>query len=109
MGLTLQARMLGASLGVAIVNSILVNYVKGHLPPTEAVADPNHLAGLPVEVQNTVRTVYATGYNHQMYTVGACGVAQLFAVVLMWKKDQVRFVRQVKVNRSLVEPESLAT
>ncbi|PYI05347.1 MFS general substrate transporter [Aspergillus sclerotiicarbonarius CBS 121057] len=114
MGLTLQARMLGASLGVAIVNSILVNYVKGHLPLTEATADPNHLAGLPVEIQDTIRTVYASGYNHQMYTVGACGAAQLFAVVLMWKKDQVRFVRQVKVNGALgheteLGPGSLAT
>ncbi|RAK95753.1 MFS general substrate transporter [Aspergillus ibericus CBS 121593] len=114
MGLTLQARMLGASLGVAVVNSILVNYVKGHLPPIEAAADPNHLAGLPVEIQDTIRAVYASGYNRQMYAVGACGAAQLVAVVLMWKKDQVRFVRQVKVNGALgheteLEPGSLAT
>ncbi|GKZ34605.1 hypothetical protein AbraIFM66950_004919 [Aspergillus brasiliensis] len=98
MGLTLQARMLGASLGIAIVNSILINYVKGHLSPAEAAADQNHLSGLPMDIQETIRTAYAHGYNHQMYAVGACGVAQLFAVVLMWKKDQVRFDRQAKAT-----------
>ncbi|GLA47060.1 hypothetical protein AnigIFM63604_000924 [Aspergillus niger] len=98
MGLTLQARMLGASLGIAMVNSILINYVKGHLPPANAAADQNHLSGLPMNVQETIRTAYAHGYNHQMYAVGACGVAQLFAVVLMWKKNQVRFDRQAKAT-----------
>ncbi|PYH87842.1 MFS general substrate transporter [Aspergillus ellipticus CBS 707.79] len=93
MGLTLQARMLGASLGVAIVNSILVTYVEGHLPPVEAAADPNHLAGLPIETQNKIRTVYASGYNIQMYAVGAFGAAQLFAAALMWRKNQVRMIK----------------
>ncbi|PWY75104.1 major facilitator superfamily transporter [Aspergillus heteromorphus CBS 117.55] len=93
MGLTLQARMLGASLGVAIVNSILVTYVKGHLSPADAAADPNHLVGFPVETQDRIRTVYASGYNLQMYAVGAFGAAQLFAAALMWKKNQVRFVK----------------
>ncbi|GAA91229.1 major facilitator superfamily transporter [Aspergillus luchuensis IFO 4308] len=98
MGLTLQARMLGASLGIAIVNSILTNYVKGHLAPAEAAADPNHLTGLPMSVQETIRTAYAHGYNRQMYAVGACGVVQLFGVALMWKKDQVRFDPQAKTS-----------
>lgn len=98
MGLTLQARMLGASLGIAIVNSILTNYVKGHLAPAEAAADPNHLTGLPMSVQEAIRTAYAHGYNRQMYAVGACGVVQLFGVALMWKKDQVRFNPQAKTT-----------
>ncbi|GLA77668.1 hypothetical protein AtubIFM55763_009858 [Aspergillus tubingensis] len=98
MGLTLQARMLGASLGIAIVNSILTNYVKGHLAPAEAAADPNHLTGLPMSVQEAIRTAYAHGYNRQMYAVGACGVVQLFGVALMWKKDQVRFDPQAKTT-----------
>ncbi|PYH68554.1 uncharacterized protein BO88DRAFT_366789 [Aspergillus vadensis CBS 113365] len=98
MGLTLQARMLGASLGIAIVNSILTSYVKGHLAPAEAAADPNHLTRLPMGVQQAIRTAYAHGYNRQMYAVGACGVVQLFGVALMWKKDQVRFDPQAKTN-----------
>ncbi|RAK87227.1 major facilitator superfamily transporter, partial [Aspergillus costaricaensis CBS 115574] len=98
MGLTLQARMLGASLGIATVNSILTNYVKGHLAPAEAAADPNHLTGLPMSVQEAIRTAYAHGYNRQMYAVGACGVVQLFGVALMWKKDQVRFDPQAKTT-----------
>ncbi|PYI14663.1 MFS general substrate transporter [Aspergillus violaceofuscus CBS 115571] len=94
MGLTLQARMIGASLGVAIVNSILIDYVKGHLPATEAAAaDPNLLAGFPTATQEEVRKVYAMGYNRQMYAIGAFGAAQLIAVALMWKRKQVRFVK----------------
>ncbi|RAL14313.1 uncharacterized protein BO97DRAFT_412635 [Aspergillus homomorphus CBS 101889] len=93
MGLTLQARMIGASLGVAIVNSILIDYVKAHLPGTEAAADPNLLGGVPTEVQEEIRRVYALGYNRQMYAVGAFGAAQLIAVALMWKREQVRFVK----------------
>ncbi|RAK74468.1 uncharacterized protein BO72DRAFT_435203 [Aspergillus fijiensis CBS 313.89] len=94
MGLTLQARMIGASLGVAIVNSILIDYVKGHLPATEAAAaDPNLLSGFPTATQEEIRKVYAAGYNRQMYAVGAFGAAQLIAVALMWKREQVRFVK----------------
>ncbi|PYI31502.1 major facilitator superfamily transporter [Aspergillus indologenus CBS 114.80] len=94
MGLTLQARMIGASLGVAIVNSILIDYVKGHLPATEAAAaDPNLLAGFPTATQEEIRKVYAVGYNRQMYAVGAFGAAQLIAVALMWKRKQVRLVK----------------
>ncbi|OJJ97003.1 hypothetical protein ASPACDRAFT_33913, partial [Aspergillus aculeatus ATCC 16872] len=94
MGLTLQARMIGASLGVAIVNSILIDYVKGHLPATEAAAaDPNLLSGFPTATQEEIRKVYAVGYNRQMYAVGAFGAAQLIAVALMWKREQVRFVK----------------
>ncbi|PYH41262.1 major facilitator superfamily transporter [Aspergillus saccharolyticus JOP 1030-1] len=91
MGLTLQARMIGASLGVAIVNSILIDYVEGHLPGT--ISDVHVLSGLPAGVQEEVRRVYAEGYGRQMYAVGAFGAAQWIAVMLMWKREQVRFVQ----------------
>ncbi|KAL3472348.1 hypothetical protein BJX99DRAFT_262332 [Aspergillus californicus] len=92
-GLSLQTRMLGASLGIAIVNSILVNYVKAHIDPIEAAADPNALSGFSPDAVQRIREVYGAGYNLQMKAVGAFSAAQFLVVALMWRKDQARFVK----------------
>ncbi|KAJ0418663.1 MFS general substrate transporter [Aspergillus carlsbadensis] len=92
-GLSLQTRMLGASLGIAIVNSILINYVKAHVGPREAAANPNILAGLPPNGAQRIREVYGAGYNLQMKAVGAFSAVQFGAVALMWRRDQVRLVK----------------
>ncbi|KAL2793730.1 major facilitator superfamily domain-containing protein [Aspergillus keveii] len=92
-GLSLQTRMLGASLGIAIVNSILINYVKAHLGPLEAAANPNMLLGLPPDNVQQIREVYGAGYNLQMKAVGAFSLAQFVAVALMWRKDQARLIK----------------
>ncbi|KAF9885221.1 hypothetical protein FE257_000581 [Aspergillus nanangensis] len=92
-GLSLQTRMLGASLGIAIVNSILINYVKSHLSPIEAAADPNVLSGFGPDTVQRIRAVYGAGYNLQMKAVGAFSAAQFLVVALMWKKDQARFIK----------------
>ncbi|KAL2818528.1 MFS general substrate transporter [Aspergillus cavernicola] len=92
-GMSLQARMLGASLGIAIVNSILINYVKAHINPIEAAADPNALSGFAPDAVQRIREVYGAGYNLQMKAVGGFSAAQFLAVALMWKKDQARFVK----------------
>jgi hypothetical protein len=85
--------MLGASLGIAIVNSILMNYVKAHLGPLEAAANPNLLLGLPPDDIQRIREVYGAGYNLQMKAVGAFSTAQFVAVALMWRRDQARLVK----------------
>jgi putative Mn2+ efflux pump MntP len=91
--LSLQARMLGASLGIAIVNSILINYVKAHINPIEAAADPSALSEFAPDTIRRIREVYGAGYNLQMLAVGAFSAAQFLAVALMWRRDQVRFVK----------------
>ncbi|KAL2835359.1 MFS general substrate transporter [Aspergillus pseudoustus] len=93
-GLALQTRMLGASLGIAIVNSILINYVKAHVPgPLAAAANRNMLSGLPPDDVQRIREVYGAGYNLQMKAVGAFSTAQFAAVALMWRRDQARLVK----------------
>ncbi|KIA75759.1 hypothetical protein HK57_00439 [Aspergillus ustus] len=95
-GLSLQTRMLGASLGIAIVNSILINYVKAHVVgPLEAAApNPSMLSALPAGDVQRIREVYGAGYNLQMKAVGAFSTAQFVAVALMWRRGhQARLVK----------------
>ncbi|GFF25913.1 hypothetical protein IFM61606_09580 [Aspergillus udagawae] len=91
--LSLQTRMLGASLGIAIVNSILINYVKAHMNPIEAAADPNALSRFGPDAVRRIREVYGAGYNLQMMAVGAFSAGQFLVVALMWRRDQARFVK----------------
>lgn len=100
LGTGLQLRMFGGALGIAIVTTIMNSYLKSHLP---ALLSPEQLSAVldsaqvvatfPSELQVQVRQVYARAYNMQMKATWAFSIAQLLPVLLLWKKQQVRFLR----------------
>ncbi|KAA8646572.1 uncharacterized protein ATNIH1004_008005 [Aspergillus tanneri] len=92
-GASLQIRMLGAALGIAVVNSVLTSYVKAHIPYVGFPFSTQSIEGLPLEAQRQVRTIYAAGYNLQMKTVGAFSATQVLSAALLWKREQIRFIK----------------
>lgn len=97
-GIGIQFRTLGGVLGVAASTAILNHYIDSRLSSTLL---PSELAALSKttesimafspEVQIHVRDVYAMAYNAQMKLAGSFSAAQLLAVAMMWKRDNVRF------------------
>lgn len=85
--------MLGAALGLAIVNSILTSYVKRNIAFAGFPFSPQSIEGLPLEAQRQVHTAYATGYNLQMKAVGAFSATQILSAALVWKRDQIRLIK----------------
>ncbi|KAL4937317.1 hypothetical protein BDV06DRAFT_232667 [Aspergillus oleicola] len=104
LGTGLQLRMLGGALGVAIATAILNSRLKGDLDSLlsqqelDAVLDSAQTIGsLRPSVQDTVRRVFGDAYNQQMKAAGGFSVAQLLVVVLVWKRKQVRFVKDAPI------------
>ncbi|KAJ5100127.1 major facilitator superfamily domain-containing protein [Penicillium argentinense] len=97
-GIGVQLRMLGGVLGVAASTSILHHYLKSRLSDT---IRPGELSALlkttesikafSPEIQFRVHEVYAMAYSMQMKLAGAFSVAQLLAVVMIWKRQNVRY------------------
>lgn len=89
--------MLGGAMGIAIVNSVLNNYVRTHL---EALLSDQQLDGIlgsasgiaqyAPAVQETIRRTYGEAYNWQMRVTTAFSAAHFLAVALMWKKQPMR-------------------
>jgi hypothetical protein len=96
LGIGIQLRSLGGVAGVAASTTILNHYVQSRLSSS---LQPHELAALlqtataiksfSPEVQLHVREVYAMAYSMQMKLTGAVSAAQLLAVALMWKKENV--------------------
>jgi hypothetical protein len=101
LGIGIQLRMLGGVLGVAAAAAILSHYVEGRL---SSVLQAGELAALlksteairtfSPEVQIRVREVYAVAYSMQMKMCGGFSAAQLLAVAMIWKKDNVRYSKE---------------
>ncbi|KAJ5104224.1 major facilitator superfamily domain-containing protein [Penicillium argentinense] len=97
-GIGIQFRTLGGVLGVAASTSILNHYLKSRLAsilgPSELAAllkTTQFIRALSPDVQVRVQEVYALAYGAQMKLAGAFSVAQLLAVAMMWKTENVRF------------------
>lgn len=106
-GMGIQFRTLGGVLGVAASASILNHYIQSRLSstllPSELAAlyeTTESILSLSSNVQTHVREVYAMAYNMQMRLAGSFSVAQLFAVALMWKRNNVRFYKAKQVPSS---------
>ncbi|BCS18428.1 uncharacterized protein APUU_11256S [Aspergillus puulaauensis] len=100
LGTGLQLRMLGGALGVAIATSILNAHLKSRLGDVldgeqlDMVLDSAQSVGLlPGELQVQVRRVFGEAYNIQMKAIGGFSAAQVLPVVLMWKRKQVRLLK----------------
>ncbi|KAJ5973965.1 major facilitator superfamily domain-containing protein [Penicillium waksmanii] len=98
MGIGIQLRMLGGVLGVAASTTILNHYLKSRLShsmrPEELSAllkTTESIKNFSPEIQLRAREVYALAYSMQMKLAGAFSVAQLLAVAMIWKRQNVRY------------------
>ncbi|GAP85769.1 putative major facilitator superfamily transporter [Rosellinia necatrix] len=96
-GAVLQARLLGSAVGIAIVSSILTDYVKNHLDsvlpdsrPEDLLQSATNLSRYPPDVQAKFRDVYGTAFNLQMKATVAFCAAQFLTVILIWTKRPLR-------------------
>lgn len=89
--------MLGGSVGIAVVNSVWVNYVRRHLGSilTEAeidtlLADTKSLARFPVIVQEAFRSVTSDAYNLQMLATLGFAATNVIVVAALWRRPAYR-------------------
>ncbi|KAK2872009.1 hypothetical protein FQN49_002629 [Arthroderma sp. PD_2] len=101
LGVGIQLRMLGGVLGVAASTAILFHLLESRLSSTLRPGELNDLLkrtetirNFPPEVQLHVREVYAAAFSMQMKLSGAFSVAQLLAVAMIWKRQNVRYSKQ---------------
>ncbi|KAJ5107837.1 hypothetical protein N7456_004512 [Penicillium angulare] len=97
-GIGIQSRTLGGVLGISAATTILNYYLRsrltGNLQPQELAAvlkTSESIQYLTIEAQEHVRDVYAMAYSMQMKLAGAFSAAQLLAVGMIWKRDNIRF------------------
>lgn len=97
MGAIAQFRVLGGSIGLAIVTAIQHSYLRSHLTKflagnlVEAVLDSSTaIAGLTGETQVRVRETYGDSYNLQMNVLAGLAGAQLLSTLLMIQKDPIK-------------------
>lgn len=100
-GAGVQARMLGGSVGIAVVNSVWVNYVRRHLESilTEAdidtlLTDTKSLRGFPTAVQEAFRVVCSDAYNLQMLVTLGFSAAQVIVMVALWRRPAYRVSKE---------------
>lgn len=93
--------MLGGSVGIAVVNSVWVNYVRRHLRSmlSEAdidtlLADTQSLAGFSPAVQHAFRTVCSDAYNLQMLVTLAFAAAQVIVMAALWRRPAYRVSKE---------------
>ncbi|KAH8199963.1 hypothetical protein TruAng_005844 [Truncatella angustata] len=100
-GLALQARMLGGAVGIAVVNSVWVNYVRSHLASAMSTAEIDELlssigslAQYPQDLQTFIRGVCGEAYNLQMRATLGFSAAQFLAIAALWRKKPFRLSEQ---------------
>ncbi|KAI0875736.1 major facilitator superfamily domain-containing protein [Hypoxylon argillaceum] len=100
-GAGVQARMLGGSVGIPVVNSVWINYVRQHLASmlTETDIDTlltniGTLGGFPPAVQKEFRAVCNDAYNLQMLATLGFVAAQVIVVVALWRRPAYRLSKE---------------
>ena len=98
-GALFQFRTFGGVLGLAIATTAINNYTTAYLP---AVITPqqqhalqrsiSEIHSFPPDVQKQIQAVFAQGYNVQMKIMVGFAAAQVLAVLLLWRKPQIRLV-----------------
>jgi len=89
-------RSLGGAVGLAITASVLNSYVSSRLSevllPDQIAAllqSSSILKGFTPAVQESVKVVFAKGYNLQMKILAGIAAGQLPAALFMWQKKNI--------------------
>ncbi|KAK2603645.1 hypothetical protein QQS21_004226, partial [Conoideocrella luteorostrata] len=103
-GAGVQARMIGGSVGIAVVNSVWVNYVRHHLASTLTKTDIDalltnvgSLSGYPPSVQERFRSVCSGAYNLQMRVTLGFVAAQVIVIAALWRQPAYRVSKEGKL------------
>lgn len=96
MSAILQFRTMGGAIGLAVVTTVLNSYIKSHLLGILSSEQINELmkttqafALLPPNLAESVKTVFANGYNLQMRVMIGFSAAQIPVALLMWQRKQI--------------------
>lgn len=96
LGAVAQFRVMGGAVGLAIVTTSFNGLVRrnlGNLLSSSQIDTllryPETIPSLPIDLQETVRTVFADGYTLQMKILAGLAAGQIPAALLMWEKDQI--------------------
>ncbi|KAH8879537.1 MFS general substrate transporter [Thozetella sp. PMI_491] len=100
-GAGVQARMLGGSIGVAVVNSVWINYVRTHLASRLPAAEIDSLLmnigtlpSYPPAMQDAFRAGCSDAYNLQMRaTLGFCA-GHVIVLAVMWRRRPYRVSKE---------------
>jgi hypothetical protein len=92
----LQFRLMGGAIGLAIVTTVMNNYIKSHLANFLSSQQIDHLlkstksfTSLPPSLFGIVLTVLAKGFNLQMRVMTAFSAVQILVAFLLWRKRQI--------------------
>ncbi|KAK7920463.1 MFS multidrug transporter-like protein [Apiospora marii] len=95
MGAANQFRAIGSTVMVAVTTALFNGFVFPRLSAL-GISDPNRVietysqsgTKIPPEIWDEAISILSQGYNRQMYALVACGAAQAFSALLLWKRDQ---------------------
>ena len=92
----IQFRTIGGTIGLATATGALNSYVKSHLAQilssdqiSALLRTTDAFAALPPELEDSVRKIFAHGYNLQLQIMIGFAAAQLPVSLLMWRKENI--------------------
>ena len=96
MSAMIQFRTMGGAIALAIVTAVINSYIRnrlaGILPPDEIDAllrTTDTFVKLPPALAETVRGIFARGYNLQIQIMIGFSTAQMPVAFLMWQRKQI--------------------
>lgn len=97
MGSVAQYRIIGSSIGLAIVtaafNGLVRDRLEGFLPSTEVedlLRSPGRITGYSEDIQETIRGAFGSGYNLQLKILAGLASLQIPAALMIWEKNQIK-------------------
>jgi uncharacterized membrane protein YfcA len=97
MGAISQLRVMGGAIVLAIATSVfnsctsprLVEYLSRYGMTINAIYSAQSLAKFSAVDRDEVRSILATGFNHQMIVLSVFAAAQIPSAALLWRKKQI--------------------
>ena len=96
MSAMIQFRTMGGAIGLAIVTTVINGYIRNHLkgilPPDQIgslLQTTEAFTALPPAVAETVKSVFARGYNLQMQIMIGFSAVQIPVTFIMWQRPQI--------------------
>lgn len=96
MSAMIQFRTMGDTIRLAIVTTVIYGYIRNHLrgilPPDQIGAllqTTEAFAELPPALAETVKSIFAMGYNIQMQIMIGLSAVQIPVTFLVWQRPQI--------------------